>query len=69
MKDKTMNYEEIIKITLHHEGGYVHDPKDLGGETNFGIDFKRWYPDLDIKNLTEEEGMKSIKKIIGININ
>jgi lysozyme family protein len=49
-----MNYKEIIEITLHHEGGYVHDPKDLGGETNFGI-AKRWYPDLDIKNLTEEE--------------
>ena len=23
-------FEEIIEITLEHEGGYVHDPKDLG---------------------------------------
>ena len=56
-----MNYKKIIEITLHHEGGYVHDPKDLGGETNFGI-AKRWYPDLDIKNLTEEEAAEIYKK-------
>ena len=43
-------FDEIIEITLHHEGGYVHDPNDLGGETNFGI-AKRFYPDEDIKNL------------------
>ena len=30
-------FDEIIEITLEHEGGYVHDPKDLGGETNYGI--------------------------------
>ena len=27
-------FDEIIELTLEHEGGYVHDPKDLGGETN-----------------------------------
>ena len=27
-------FDEIIELTLKHEGGYVHDPKDLGGETN-----------------------------------
>ena len=32
-----ISFDEIIEITLHHEGGYVHDPKDLGGETNYGI--------------------------------
>ena len=53
-------FDEIIEITLHHEGGYVHDPKDLGGETNFGI-AKRFYPDVDIKNLTKE-GAKDIYK-------
>jgi lysozyme family protein len=35
------------------EGGYVNDPKDPGGETNFGIS-KRAYPNLDIKALTPE---------------
>lgn len=31
MKDKIIN--EIIRV----EGGYVNDPRDSGGETNFGI--------------------------------
>ena len=51
-------FDDIIEITLKHDGGYVHDPKDLGGETNFGI-AGRFYPDVDIKNLTEE-GAKEI---------
>ena len=53
-------FDEIIEVTLHHEGGYVHDPTDLGGETNYGI-AKRFYPDVDIKNLTKE-GAKEIYK-------
>ena len=56
-----MDYKEIISKVLHHEGGYVNDPKDLGGETNFGIT-KRWYPDLDIKNLTKEDAIEIYKK-------
>jgi lysozyme family protein len=55
------SFDEIIEITLKHEGGYVHDPKDLGGETNFGI-AKRFYPDVDIKNLTEDEAKEIYKK-------
>ena len=47
-------FEEIIEVVLHHEGGYVNDPKDPGGETNFGI-AKRSNPDVDIKNLTKAE--------------
>lgn len=35
------------------EGGYVNDPSDPGGETNFGIS-KRAYPNIDIKNLTRQ---------------
>lgn len=35
------------------EGGYVNDPDDPGGETNFGIS-KRSYPNVDIKNLTRQ---------------
>ena len=61
MKDTVLtSFDEIIEITLEHEGGYVHDPKDLGGETNFGI-AGRFYPDVDIKNLTKE-GAKEIYK-------
>ena len=47
-------FDDIIDIVIKHEGGYVNDPKDLGGETKYGIT-KRFYPDVDIKNLTEEE--------------
>jgi lysozyme family protein len=46
-------FDDIIKVVLKHEGGYVNDPVDPGGETNFGI-AKRSHPDVDIKNLTEE---------------
>ena len=53
-------FDDIIKVVLHHEGGYVNDPQDPGGETNFGI-AKRSHPDVDIKNLTED-GAKEIYK-------
>lgn len=46
--------ELAFGFTLPHEGGYVNDPKDPGGETKFGIS-KRSYPSLDIKNLTLEK--------------
>ena len=51
----------IIEKVLKHEGGYVNDPTDLGGETNFGIT-KRFYPDVDIKNLTKEQAIEIYKK-------
>jgi lysozyme family protein len=44
-------FEKFIEVVLAHEGGYVNDPDDFGGETNMGIT-KRRYPNLDIKNLT-----------------
>lgn len=47
-------FNEAIGRVLKHEGGYVNDPTDRGGETNWGIS-KRAYPDLDIKNLTKEK--------------
>ena len=47
-------FDDIIEIVLEHEGGYVNDPDDPGGETNFGI-AKRSHPDVDIANLTKED--------------
>ena len=44
-------FEIAIKKILKNEGGYVNNPLDSGGETNYGIS-KKSYPDLDIKNLT-----------------
>lgn len=46
-----------VEETLKHEGGYVNDPADPGGETNFGIS-KRSYPDLDIAALTRDEAIE-----------
>ena len=50
-------FDEIIAKVLEHEGGYSFDSKDLGGETNWGIT-KRFYPNLDIANLTKEEAIE-----------
>lgn len=47
MSDFDKAFESVIGL----EGGYSNDPKDAGGETNFGIS-KRAYPDLNIKALT-----------------
>jgi len=55
------SFKEIIEKVLEHEGGYVNDPKDLGGETKYGIT-KRFYPDIDIKNLTIEQATEIYKK-------
>ena len=53
-------FDDIIEVVLEHEGGYVNDPDDPGGETNFGV-AKRSHPDVDIANLTKE-GAKEIYK-------
>lgn len=44
-------FDRAVSAVLAHEGGYVNDPKDPGGETKFGIS-KRAYPNVDIAGLT-----------------
>jgi len=44
-------FDQCFDTLISHEGGYVNDPRDPGGETKFGIS-KRAYPQVDIKNLT-----------------
>ena len=46
-----------IIFVLKHEGGYVNNPKDPGGETKYGIS-KRSYPDVDIPNLTMDKARR-----------
>jgi len=46
-----MNFDIAFDRLMGHEGGYVDDPNDPGGETKWGIS-KRSYPDIDVKNLT-----------------
>ena len=61
MSNETLTeFDDIIEVVLEHEGGYVNDPKDPGGETKYGVS-KRAYPDVDIKGLTED-GAKEIYK-------
>jgi len=47
---------KAVEVVLKHEGGYVNDPRDPGGETKYGIS-KRSYPSLDIANLTREDAI------------
>ena len=47
-------FETAFGKVLQHEGGYVDDPNDPGGETKYGIS-KRQYPDVDIRNLTHQQ--------------
>lgn len=53
-----MDFDTAFDRLMGHEGGYVNNPADPGGETNWGIS-KRSYPDVDIKNLTRDQA-KSI---------
>lgn len=47
------NFDKAIDRLLGNEGGYVFNPADPGGETNWGIS-KRSYPNLDIKSVTKD---------------
>ena len=44
-------FDDAFEKVIGHEGEYIDDPKDHGGETKFGVS-KRSYPDEDIKGLT-----------------
>jgi lysozyme family protein len=39
MKD---NFDQCLALVLKHEGGWVNDPKDPGGETMMGVTKKVW---------------------------
>lgn len=54
------HFEKALDLVLYHEGGYVNDPDDPGGETNFGIS-KRAYPYLNIKGLTKADAARIYK--------
>lgn len=55
------SFDRCVEIILKLEGGYHTDPRDPGGETNYGIS-KRAHPHLDIAGLTVEQA-KSIYKV------
>lgn len=55
-----MDFATAINRVLGNEGGYVNDPNDPGGETQWGIS-KRAYPSLDIKSLTRDSAVAIYK--------
>jgi hypothetical protein len=59
--NKAAMFDILIGIILKHEGGYVNDPDDAGGETKYGITKAR-YPNLDIKNLTKAQAIEIYRR-------
>ena len=62
MKD---NFDECLKMLLHHEGGYINHPSDPGGETNLGVTkkvYQEWGGTKDMKDLTVEDVAPIYKK-------
>lgn len=55
-----MTFDTAFDRLLGHEGNYVNNPNDPGGETNWGIS-KRSYPNLIIKELTREDAYNIYK--------
>lgn len=53
-----MDFNLAFDRLLGNEGGYVNNPADPGGETNWGIS-KASYPNVDIAGLTRD-GAKAI---------
>ena len=56
MIEQRADFKLAISKILKNEGGYISDPVDPGGETQFGIS-KRSYPNIDIKNLTKNQAI------------
>jgi len=65
MENSSDKFDKIVEDVLKHEGGYVNDPQDPGGETNLGVT-KRVYEDFggtkDMKDLTREDVEPIYKK-------
>lgn len=56
-----MNFDIAFDRLMGHEGGYVNNPNDPGGETKWGIS-KRSYPNVDIKALTREKAKEIYRR-------
>ena len=56
-----MNFDTAFEKLIGHEGGYVFDARDPGGETKFGIS-KRSYPTIDIRGLTMADAKAIYKR-------
>jgi lysozyme family protein len=55
------NFAAYAAKSMEFEGGYSDNRNDPGGETKWGI-AKRYYPDIDIKNLTQKDATYIYKR-------
>ncbi len=57
------DFDKAIIKTIAKEGGsrFTDDPKDRGGATKYGIS-QRAYPNVDIRNLTEQQARDIYKR-------
>ena len=58
-------FDEIIEVVLAHEGGFVDDPDDRGGATNWGVTQAVWedyledeFTSEDVRNFTREQAIE-----------
>ena len=58
-------FEEIIEVVLAHEGGFVNDPDDRGGATNWGVTQAVWedfmedeFTSDDVREFTREQAIE-----------
>lgn len=56
-----MNYKESLAHILKHEGGWVNDPRDTGGETNLGVTKAVWEEWLG--HAVKDGSMKSMTQL------
>jgi lysozyme family protein len=56
-----MTFDQAIQIILAYERGYVSNPQDPGGATNFGIS-QRSYPQLNISTITRDQAIDLYKR-------
>jgi lysozyme family protein len=56
-----MTFEQCIGHILKWEGGLSDHPNDPGGLTKYGI-AKKFYPHLDIANLTKDQAIEIYRK-------
>lgn len=57
-------FSKISSVILRHEGGYVNDPNDRGGETNMGITIATWraYAPIDLRIEATSSTLRNMTK-------
>lgn len=55
------DFDKAIEYVLENEQGFVNNPTDSGGSTNFGIS-QRSYPNLNIEALSRDQAIVIYKR-------